>query len=396
MAEVPRIVRERLRSQMATGEHPDANLLSAFSERRLSEQERAQVLDHLSRCAECREVVALTALPQVEEERLVAAGAVASGRSWWRSPVVHWSALTAAALVVMIAVGERMRLRQGHSASAPAIATVSSNEAGQKSAAQGAQVSAPANGRKQPARIAKIPTTRQPTETLSRAETAEAGSAGKAAAMGGGSAGVAAKNVPRSHLPLAAVPMKPHPSAEAGKIEAPPPEKERKVDQFRAQAVPSPSVAAGQADVVVGTAAAGTAAAAAPKSEATILVQRPGANFTRRAFLGPRWSVSDSGALQRSFDGGRSWKEVIVAEGVTFRAVAVVVTDVWAGGSGGALYHSADGGENWARVRMQVNGRTPSGDIVRIEFTDAQNGVVATSTGETWTTSDAGATWRWQ
>ncbi|MFZ3212608.1 MAG: zf-HC2 domain-containing protein, partial [Terriglobales bacterium] len=82
MAEVPRIVRERLRSQMATGEHPDANLLSAFSERRLSEQERAQVLDHLSRCAECREVVALTALPQVEEERLVAAGAVASGRSW--------------------------------------------------------------------------------------------------------------------------------------------------------------------------------------------------------------------------------------------------------------------------------------------------------------------------
>jgi photosystem II stability/assembly factor-like uncharacterized protein len=100
--------------------------------------------------------------------------------------------------------------------------------------------------------------------------------------------------------------------------------------------------------------------------------------------------------LQRSFDGGRSWKEVAIAEGVTFRAVAVVVSDVWAGGSGGALFHSADGGEHWARVPVQVNDRIPSGDIVRIEFADAQNGVVATSTGETWRTSDAGVTWRWQ
>jgi photosystem II stability/assembly factor-like uncharacterized protein len=45
---------------------------------------------------------------------------------------------------------------------------------------------------------------------------------------------------------------------------------------------------------------------------------------------------------------------------------------------------------------VQANGRAPSGDIVRIEFTDARDGVVATSTGETWTTSDAGATWQRQ
>jgi len=47
-------------------------------------------------------------------------------------------------------------------------------------------------------------------------------------------------------------------------------------------------------------------------------------------------------------------------------------------------------------VHVQANDRTPSGDIVRIEFADAQNGVVTTSTGETWRTSDAGLTWRWQ
>ena len=45
---------------------------------------------------------------------------------------------------------------------------------------------------------------------------------------------------------------------------------------------------------------------------------------------------------------------------------------------------------------MLAKGRAPSGDIVRIEFADAQNGIVTTSTGEAWTTSDAGVTWRWQ
>ena len=117
-------------------------------------------------------------------------------------------------------------------------------------------------------------------------------------------------------------------------------------------------------------------------------------NYVRRAIVGPRWSVSDSGAVQRSFDGGQSWKEVPVAEGVGFRAVAVVVNDIWAGGAGGALFHSADGGEHWTRVQVQENDRTLSGDIVRIEHADAQNVVVTTSTGETWTSSNAGEAWR--
>jgi len=207
---------------------------------------------------------------------------------------------------------------------------------------------------------------------------------GKTAAAG--SAGIVAQNLPP---PPAAPPMKPHANADAAATTTDGPAFESANEQARAKAAPAPSATVGG---IVG----GAAAAPVPKSEATILLQRPGANFTRRAFLGPRWSVSDSGALQRSFDGGRSWKEVAVAEGVSFRAVAVVGTEVWAGGSGGALFHSADGGEHWARVRVQVNDRTPSGDIVRIEFADAQNGVVTTSTGETWTTSDAGATWRWQ
>ncbi len=394
MAEVPKIVSERLRSQAVVGEHPNANLLSAFAERALTQQEQEQVLDHLSRCAECREVVALSALSQVEEERLVAAGRVSASanRPWWRSPIVHWSALTAAALVVLIAVGERKRLRPEHSASAPAI--VSHEPAEKQTASAPATVPAPPE-QKQPQKLAETakPPRRaqafnapQPMGAVSRGKVASGDRVATGSAIGG-SAGVGGHNLP----PPAALPMKPHANADAASTTTDGPAFESANEQAQAKAAaPAPSAAA--------KASGGVSAAAAPalKTEGAPLSEGRSASFTKRAFLGPRWSVSDSGVLQRSFDGGRSWKDVTVAEGVSFRAVAVVVIEVWAGGSGGALFHSADGGEHWARVRIQASDRTPSGDIVRIEFADAQDGVVATSTGETWRTTDAGLTWRWQ
>lgn len=402
MAEVPRIVRERLRSQAAVGEHPDANLLSAFAEHGLNEQEREQVLDHLSRCAECREVVALSAPPQVEEERLVAAAVAGrasarASRSWWRSPIVHWSALTAAALVVLVAVGTRMRLRQEYSASAPAIAKYEPAE--KQIASVPATVAAPPQ-QKEPQKLAETVRAPRHAETVNAPKPMGAVSGGKVATRGGAAASIRANNASAAPAPPPEQRKLQSPEApdySSGATDGPPLEKERKIDQAQVKAVPGPSAAARQAVEAADSAGvAAHAAAPAPKSEAAVLSQRSGASFGKRASLSPRWSVSDSGALQRSFDGGRSWKEVTVAEGVNFRAVAVVVNDVWAGGSGGALFHSADGGEHWARVRVRANGRTPSGDIVRVEFADAQNGVAATSTGESWRTSDAGLTWRWQ
>jgi photosystem II stability/assembly factor-like uncharacterized protein len=140
----------------------------------------------------------------------------------------------------------------------------------------------------------------------------------------------------------------------------------------------------------------GNVAAPAAKSEAAVRSRGENAVLAKRAALGSRWSISDSGALQRSFDAGRSWKEVAVADGVRFRAVATVGAGVWAGGSGGALYHSADGGEHWLWVRVRANGRALEGDIVRIDFDDAKTGVVITSSGETWTTSNGGTAWSLQ
>jgi hypothetical protein len=401
MAEVPRIVRERLSSQVA-GEHPDANLLSAFAEHVLTEQEGAQVLDHLSRCAECREVVALSAPPQVEEERLVAAAAAGralagASRSWWRSPVVHWGALTAAALVVLIAVGERMRLRQENNASAPAIAKYEPAE--KQIASAPATASAPPQ-QKERQKLAETARAPRRAQAFNAPKPMGAVSGGKGAARSGAPPAVAASNAAAAPAPPPEPRKLPSPLVSdysSGAADGPQLEKDREIDQPQVKAVPVPSAAARKpAEAADSAGVTAHAAAPVPKSEGAALSQRSGASFGKRASLSPRWSVSDSGALQRSFDGGRSWKEVAVAEGVSFRAVAVVVNDVWAGGSGGALFHSADGGEHWARVRVQANDRTPSGDIVRIEFADAQNGVLATSTGETWSTSDAGLTWRWQ
>ena len=436
MAEVSRTVRERL-GQQGAGEHPDANLLSAFAEHSLIDAERAQVLDHLSRCAGCREVAALSLLAVEQEQLSPAAVPTGASRSWWRSPVVHWAALTAAALVVLIAVGERMKLREGHSASAPAITTSSSTEGAQKSAIPAAEVPSVSAQPKQssekvenlPAPPPRAPTrsAEKPDDMVSRIIGGSAG--GLATGSGGGiGSGSGMQSPPaKAAAPLApktqagkAVELNTAPGLAAKKVApaAPPPaapllrpnepatsknqtltfQKDGQFDQVQPQAAaPTPSV--GTRDrLASGNAVGGTSQAApASKPEAIVTLQHPPpVNFVRRALPSPRWSVSDSGIVQRSLDSGQTWKEVAVADGIVFRAVAALVNDIWAGGSGGALFHSADGGQHWLRVPVQLNDRSLSGDVARLDFAGASNVVVTSSTGEIWTTSDGGAHWRVQ
>jgi photosystem II stability/assembly factor-like uncharacterized protein len=114
------------------------------------------------------------------------------------------------------------------------------------------------------------------------------------------------------------------------------------------------------------------------------------------AQLASLWSISASGKVQRSDDGGKTWEEARVDEGVTFRAIQAMGTDVWAGGSGGALYHSSDGGATWKRVNLSSGGSPTTDTIVAIVSPprDLQHVTVRSASGEQWTSDDGGLHWQ--
>ena len=107
-----------------------------------------------------------------------------------------------------------------------------------------------------------------------------------------------------------------------------------------------------------------------------------------------RWTLSPTGEVQSSDDGGRTWQTVSVETGSTFKALSALGPHIWVGGAAGSLYHSADSGAHWSRVSPAVNGQTLQSDITSVDFSDYQHGTIGTSKGEVWSTLDGGATWQ--
>lgn len=106
MENVPKIVKQRLEAGSTLVDHPDADVLTAFSERALPEREQARVLEHMARCAQCREVIAL-ALPSEE----LAAVIQAPPGKWFTWPRLRWG-LVAAGVIVVGSFGV-LRYQQG-------------------------------------------------------------------------------------------------------------------------------------------------------------------------------------------------------------------------------------------------------------------------------------------
>src|ERR1019366_2886382 len=124
---VPTIVHDRLRASGPQGSapaqaHPNADVLTAFAEQALSASERDSVLEHLARCGDCRELIAL-ALPPVDfraapigvetdADRATGprAGAPAPHELNFAWPTLRWAALAAgvavAAAVLLVHPGK--------------------------------------------------------------------------------------------------------------------------------------------------------------------------------------------------------------------------------------------------------------------------------------------------
>jgi hypothetical protein len=106
-----------------------------------------------------------------------------------------------------------------------------------------------------------------------------------------------------------------------------------------------------------------------------------------------QWTTNPAtGLVYRSSDGLR-WQSVNIRRGTAFTSVVSADKAIWAAGKDGMLFHSVDNGKTWDQVRPW--GNSNAGDVQSIQFSDAQNGQVKTSTG-TWMTNDGGTNWKKQ
>ena len=438
MFEIPKIVRERLNQPgTASSKHPDANLLAAFGEGCLTGPERTTVLDHLSFCADCREVVAL-ALPPVES--LQPALQFFSGRklTW---PILRWG-FTSAGVLALALFGF---VEYGHHADSVRMAKNSPPAAAMQVRDEPVPAAPARDGmraneeRSQGAATATATPEKDRTETSARTDLAKTFSApavrGPLAHGPRQTDQFQQQNAQRLQSParLQIVPETKQAvtppigtgissemvevQSESAQLDAQSPAADSLVATNKPQPVPS-----GASDGEVSRAKSAPAAVAAQAAPAALEMQ--GRTFQALNLITPTWMVN-SGRLQRSSDQGQSWQDVNVTASVdtgaslevaiasnkaartrkdkkgisaapVFRAVAANGPDVWAGGNAAALYHSFDAGAHWARVIPSSDSGTLSGDILRLEFPDAQNGRISTSTGEVWTTADSGRSWKKQ
>lgn len=382
---------KRLQEAPLAGEsHLDADLLTGFAEQSLAGRERALVMEHLARCTDCRDVVAM-ALPATEI--LATRFSVGTSRSGWLGlPALRWGAL-AAGILVVASVGV---VRYGHGHREKTVASnIMQRDAG---------------------------TPLLPRQAVAPAVTASENGARKQSLSAGNSAGLARPRIP-------------HPPGRASAS---------LVNSTLAQASSQALTSAEQRSPTLTQ----QQLAMEASSQNQIAQNQNELPLSGREFtdvdvvkakdpVPARWGLTPQGALQRSYDGGKTWENVNpnaspalvgapFSAGQTqvneaqadvhaadihdndkklqkaaapansipvFRAVASTGLEVWVGGSVGALYHTMDGGNLWTRVIPSAADATLTGDITDIQFSDPQHGKIATSTSENWITSDGGQTW---
>ena len=437
MEQLPKIARERLQASRA-GEHPDPDLLTSFVEQSLTESERSQVLEHLSRCRECRGVIAVVCPEPVTTGGPAEAQPVRPTANWLRWPVLRWGAL-AAFVVVVSAMALLYRERFSHPRMQPVIderSLIASDvpkqaEAEEPAALSGKETPQTRTGRGDNLR-AIAPRTKAPTPSTHANEAQNLYNLAGSAPAAPPAVQIPA---PADRLALSAEnkALAPRPSE---KLQAAPPaadqgvpaagvaaaakpalsdmaakDERTKSDQVAAELVAvTPEMPAQEVKSAkrknneegnqklakqVDSDVTGTQAAFASERLASTAASTNAPGLLRD-LKSTRWSLSDDGLPQRSFNGGNTWEKVQVDHTTGFRALSAQGFDVWVGGRSGLLYHSADLGLHWTRVTPMVEGAALTADILRIEFSDSLHGKLTITETPTLVTSDGGKSWQKQ
>jgi len=450
MSNQSNIVRERLkRNTPPAGDHPDPDLLAAFAEQSLPDRERTPLLEHLARCADCRDVLALSLPPLESSARGIKDTAPGQKAPWFSWPVLRWGTLAACVVIVGAAVLLRQVPQKKYLSqdSAPEPAKAASIPQPRQTDAQRVGDYAGNGVTRSPREEAKqtVPGSVQEKDKKDKKDKKESLSSLRPApaappvsltllAPGSNSAPVRESDKGlRDHeaafeLRSAAVagtagaqaaPQPPLPMAtSAPKDDArnlplngrndEPPQAAQANEMVEVQAA-APSLETNSADIppkVESPGRAKPAGAANPTVRVeTAEADQSGAlaktaaktkehSSLRRAEFITRWTISSAGQLQRSLDSGKSWQPITVADHASFRALSANGPDLWVGGSAGLLYHSTDAGAHWMPVKPATDTATLNADIAAIEFIDPQHGKITTANGEVWITTDAGQAWQ--
>jgi hypothetical protein len=415
--------------------HPDADLLTAFSEQALTTREREQVMSHLAVCSTCRDVVSLAAPAHPIEAQLPN---TAKTSAFWRWSALRWgaAAATAALVIGVVAVQNMERGRpiqsmagaktEPYSYRPPESASKQIAKEEDKASAQPTISPGVVAGVKRPQiRYEKVPPQAQvgineaePGNTITMASADGVAKKDQDTALRGRSMVALAAPAPAKRLDEVensparqnVVAMEKTASgrdvadlkqAAPAAVPPPPPPSANETVEVAAQA----ETVEVQKPVVNEPMAKGNVA---EYSKAKVAKAPASATFDQYAYSAgasagivggvvanpPQWQVTREGFLQKSFDRGQSWLRALPNAG--FRAVAFIRNEVWAGGLQGVLMHSNDNGMSWQQVTPKSKDRAMQGDVTSIAFTDALHGTITTSAGETWTTSNGGKSWQKQ
>jgi Putative zinc-finger len=434
MPEVPKIVRDRLRAGLPGGtgpdaSHPDPDVLTAFAERALSAADREAVLQHLARCGDCRELVALSIPPmessaqpvaEEESESSVLAADAADGeaggqRFWFAWPGLRWAALAAgiavAGGILLVHPGKQNAVREAKQQPASTVTqpekTIVANKALPAPTAE-------ANNTEKKAAARGFSRDKE-----SKPAYPAAAPAAKVMARGEIETRAADKDLAASASPASPAPAPPaRPSAYAfevsGAATAVKTEEARNdisMGGMRAAApiiISKAKAAKGESNepsalqrsenldakqATTDTAAQQQRVVAGAGMVASNL--RPNGNETdslQLAQFPAQWAVHGN-ELQRSVDAGGAWKAVLHSDRPLL-CYAASGNDVWAGGEGGNLFHSANGGLTWSQVHPSAQQQTLSDDVTHIEIHSPSRVAVFTSNHQSWSTTDGGRSWQ--
>ncbi len=341
--------RELARSQQA-GPHPDADVLTAFTEGALSEREREQLIAHLAICTDCREVLSIAASatpePVIDDTANVLPRLMHPPLRTW----LPWVATAAGVVIVtlMVVLHERKQEFKTSLENYPNLAAMATAQppAQPDKQLQTAIVEAakPTHKKPAPAPVAKATgSSKQAMDAVIASEDREPSNGQEAIQQNP----TPVTGVVGGALPAAAIPPTPvSPAASARR---------------------SPAFAS--------------------MSKAPLLTEA-------RSLDGEHlhWQINSSGEVERSIADG-AWQPVFQNEKSKMRVVAVFGNDVWVGGEDLRLHHSSDNGATWTLVSLP--GKT-SGEhtITHIAFQTHQSGTVEADDGSSWTTVDGGKTWK--